>query len=314
MMLSAEVVDESPMLAVADLMIAILFLLLIILPTLSLTYREDEQTTPKIILSADGLIEKVTEYKDKVQQLQHDLNTIQQRYQQQSNELKKSRQLQDDLDEVQRRYQQQNDELQNVQKIKRQLEYSLASVKNTRVIPLEVLMAIQNRMEQEALPVDIDIQNAVIRLSDAILFASASAVLSKKGKETLKKLAFIFNDVLPCFTHSLTSVKKKGCEKNNAEYQLDAIFLEGHADNIPLKSRYQDNWSLSMLRAKSTYNALIKYQPQLKKLTNRSEQSLFSLSAYGDTRPISDNETPEGRRKNRRIDLRFISFSYELIK
>ena len=40
-------------------------------------------------------------------------------------------------------------------------------------------------------------------------------------------------------------------------------------------------------------------------MKNKNGEPLFSCSGYADTRPISGNDTEEGRQENRRIDLRF---------
>ena len=39
---------------------------------------------------------------------------------------------------------------------------------------------------------------------------------------------------------------------------------------------------------------------------NLKWQPVLSVAAYGPDRPVTSNETPEGRATNRRIDLRFI--------
>ena len=40
-------------------------------------------------------------------------------------------------------------------------------------------------------------------------------------------------------------------------------------------------------------------------LLNDKKKIIFSVSGYADTRPIAENSTEEGRRENRRIDIRF---------
>lgn len=89
--------------------------------------------------------------------------------------------------------------------------------------------------------------------------------------------------------------------------KLEAIFIEGHTDNVPIRNfQFKDNWDLSVARAKGTYLELTKGAPDLEVLTNEQEQPLLSFSAYAERRPIDDNASDAGRRKNRRIDLRFI--------
>ena len=76
-----------------------------------------------------------------------------------------------------------------------------------------------------------------------------------------------------------------------------AIRIEGHTDNEPLAGggRYGDNWELSTGRANCVVQFLIKRH-------NYSPQRLIA-SGYGEWRPAADNSTPEGRARNRRVDI-----------
>ena len=79
-----------------------------------------------------------------------------------------------------------------------------------------------------------------------------------------------------------------------------AIRVEGHSDDQPIHSRlFPSNWELSIARAMSVLRLLV-------------EQASFpeeriSAAGYGPFRPIESNETPEGRRQNRRVDLVVLS-------
>ncbi len=76
------------------------------------------------------------------------------------------------------------------------------------------------------------------------------------------------------------------------------LFIEGHTDNIPIRTKYfPSNWELSTVRATTVLRKLIK-------LGVPSDR----LAAVGlaDTKPIRDNGTPEGRAVNRRVEFKFI--------
>jgi len=74
------------------------------------------------------------------------------------------------------------------------------------------------------------------------------------------------------------------------------ILIEGHTDNIPVKSGdYPTNWALSAARA----NSVVDY---LASGFGIPQEKLIS-AAYGEYRPIADNKTPQGRAKNRRIEI-----------
>ena len=73
------------------------------------------------------------------------------------------------------------------------------------------------------------------------------------------------------------------------------IVVEGHSDNAPMQGEF-GNWDLSALRASQVLEFLIQetdFPPK------KGE-----VAGYGDTRPIADNQTKEGRKINRRIEIK----------
>ena len=73
---------------------------------------------------------------------------------------------------------------------------------------------------------------------------------------------------------------------------IEKIIISGHTDNVG-KTIY--NIKLSTRRAESIRQELQK-NPQLKLLT-------FEVKGYGDTQPMADNNSKEGRSKNRRVEI-----------
>lgn len=74
------------------------------------------------------------------------------------------------------------------------------------------------------------------------------------------------------------------------------IRIEGHTDNQPIKSKkYPSNWELSAARA--VY--ILKHFLEIG--TIPAER--VSAAGFGEYRPIAENDTPEGRNKNRRVDI-----------
>jgi chemotaxis protein MotB len=72
--------------------------------------------------------------------------------------------------------------------------------------------------------------------------------------------------------------------------------LEGHTDAQPIhNSRFRSNWELSAARSIAL----------LELLTKRFDVApdRISIAGYADTAPIADNETDEGRARNRRVDI-----------
>lgn len=74
-------------------------------------------------------------------------------------------------------------------------------------------------------------------------------------------------------------------------YPLTTAVIEGHTDNVGTP---EQNLALSQRRAKSVVSYLVE--------SLRIEPARLSAVGYGDTRPVADNGTEEGKRLNRRID------------
>ena len=69
------------------------------------------------------------------------------------------------------------------------------------------------------------------------------------------------------------------------------IEIQGHTDNVGEDAVNQE---LSENRAKAVYNYLI---------TNKINPSRLTVKGYGETKPVDDNSTEEGRQKNRRTEF-----------
>lgn len=110
-----------------------------------------------------------------------------------------------------------------------------------------------------------------IEISGNILFEPASAALSPAGLQLLNEAAMVLSE-LP--------------------YPLS---VEGHTDNIPISSsRFPSNWELSSARAAMATRALIEQGIAADRL---------QAVGYGETRPLADNHTVEGRARNRRVSF-----------
>jgi chemotaxis protein MotB len=73
------------------------------------------------------------------------------------------------------------------------------------------------------------------------------------------------------------------------------IVIEGHTDNVPIHTRdYPNNFFLSSARAYSVMESLTR---------EGVPQDRISGQGYGEVRPVATNDTPEGRAKNRRVEI-----------
>ena len=158
-----------------------------------------------------------------------------------------------------------------------------------------ILEDVVRRLEKRGVRVSLDSENGIIRLPEELLFDSAQATLRPEGAQALMILAA-----------ELSNVFQRWCSPRE-NFRLEAVFIEGHTDSNPIKTaRFSDNWELSTSRAVSISRALLQAQPELAKFRNPKEMPILGVSGYGENRPVAENTTDEGRRKNRRIDLRFL--------
>ena len=74
------------------------------------------------------------------------------------------------------------------------------------------------------------------------------------------------------------------------------IRVNGHSDDQPIHTaQFDSNWELSTARAMSVLRLLVN--------DGGFDPTRISAAGFGEYRPVGDNSTPEGRRKNRRVDL-----------
>jgi chemotaxis protein MotB len=117
-----------------------------------------------------------------------------------------------------------------------------------------------------------------VDVAEQLFFDSGRATLKDTGKEVLKKVA----DAMKA-------------------YEDKAIRVVGHTDNVPitggLQKVFPSNWELSAARATTVVRFLqdAGIPPERLIATGRAEYA-----------PVADNESPEGRQKNRRIEITLI--------
>ena len=112
-----------------------------------------------------------------------------------------------------------------------------------------------------------------VAMSDKLLFESGSARVDKRGKEALAKLAEVLNK----------------------QTDID-VYIEGHTDSKPINTaQFKDNWDLSVIRATSVVRILTK--------DYGVNPLQIQPSGRGEYMPVADNESAEGRSKNRRTEI-----------
>lgn len=129
-----------------------------------------------------------------------------------------------------------------------------------------------------------DERGIIITLMNDAYFAPGSAVISETLRKTLGKVGKLLKRV-PAFSR-----------------------IEGHTDNrlIPItgvKEGYETNWELSGARAIN----ILRYLSENEEV----EASKMSAVAFGATRPLYPNDTPERRSFNRRVDIVILKREYK---
>ncbi len=156
---------------------------------------------------------------------------------------------------------------------KQSAEEKAASNKKAQIAEDELKVALKQEIGQGLVDVQREEDKVIITVGSGGAFASGSADLTPAAIEIMNNIA---------------SVNAKG----NSE-----IKVSGHTDDVPLifGSNYRDNWDLAAARSASVVQAFAANG-------TISEDRLEAIS-YGESRPVESNETPDGRAKNRRIEI-----------
>ena len=137
----------------------------------------------------------------------------------------------------------------------------------------QLRVALKQEIGQGLAEVQREKDRVVVTVGSAGAFSSGSAKLTKKAREIMQKIA---------------KVSGKGAGQIN---------VSGHTDDVPLifGGQYRDNWDLAAARASSVVQELAK--------SNTFPSDKLRAISFGETRPIEQNDTKQGREKNRRIEI-----------
>lgn len=125
---------------------------------------------------------------------------------------------------------------------------------------------------KDKIEIDSSDEEITIRLMGESTFDSGKAVIRPQMKPLLKKVAEMIRG------------------------DANDIIIAGHTDNVPIRSGpYQTNLRLSTARASAVAEYIISH--------SRINPQRISTMGFGEYRPIDTNKTPEGRQKNRRVEI-----------
>lgn len=125
-----------------------------------------------------------------------------------------------------------------------------------------------------------DRRGLVVEVPEAVAFAPGQADLSPAARETMARIGVAIAD-LP-----------------------NAVRVEGHTDDVPIRTaRFASNFELSTARATEVVALFV---GDVAIAADR-----LSAAGYGEHRPRAANTTPDGRTRNRRVDIVILNLATE---
>lgn len=179
--------------------------------------------------------------------------------------------------------------------LSRQLEkkiQALSDEKNKEINKLkstyeELISGLQEQVEAGEITITRIADHLKVKIVDRIIFPSGEAELTESGVKVLRQVGEI-----------LKQAKSR------------RIKVEGHTDNVPIhpniKSKFDSNWELSVARATN----VVRFLSEEVGLDARN----LEASGFGEFRPIATNKTRRGRAKNRRIEIRLLPLTEDVLK
>ena len=166
-------------------------------------------------------------------------------------------------DQVNQRESKNSEDEKNTQEITKKAEFSEDQLR----------VALKQEIGKGLAEVQREKDRVIVTVGSAGAFNSGSAKLTKQARAIMKKIA---------------TVSAKGAGQVN---------VSGHTDDVPLifGGQYRDNWDLAAARASSVVQ-------ELSKANTIPSEKLKAIS-FGETKPLEQNDTRQGREKNRRIEI-----------
>ena len=142
-------------------------------------------------------------------------------------------------------------------------------------IARDILKAMAPLISQGKVRVTQTNRGVSVEINASVLFAPGEAKLNTQSEKALRAVAEVLNKV------------------------DNDIQVEGHTDNVPINNAmFPSNWELSAVRASSVVRLFLE--------SGMNEKRLVAMG-HGANMPVDSNDTPEGRLRNRRVQLMILS-------
>lgn len=149
-----------------------------------------------------------------------------------------------------------------------------AQMEESEALAEAVEEALDETDMEDEVEVQFTAQYVQLTLKGALLFDSGSVLLKDEAKPVLDQVGLILE-----------------------RYAEGTIEIEGHTDNVPMSgAKYSNNDELSSGRALSVFDYILS-------VTNL-DPAKIKHAGRGEYMPVADNSTPEGRMKNRRVEIK----------
>ncbi|MDX2426386.1 MAG: type VI secretion system protein TssL, long form [Cycloclasticus sp.] len=172
--------------------------------------------------------------------------------------------------------QEQSKELEEIQKkanvVMEYVEATEQKINEAKELAEEIKEFMVHELERNLVSVETDVSRVVIRIHENGSFSSGSAEFNPEFLPIMDKITAVVNG------------------------SRGTVTVAGHTDNIPIKAGlYRSNWELSAARAVSVAQALL--------TDGTVDERRLIIEGHADTVPLADNDTPEGRADNRRVEI-----------
>jgi chemotaxis protein MotB len=146
----------------------------------------------------------------------------------------------------------------------------------------EVALKLQHMIDAGDLSVSLRDGRMVLTLPTDVLFDSGQVDIKPRGRAGLAQIAVVLRSL-----------------------QSRQLQVAGHTDNVPISTaRFPSNWELSTARGVEVVRFLLRQGVAPEQL---------SAAGYGEHDPVATNESPDGRTRNRRIEITLMPQIDELV-
>lgn len=153
-------------------------------------------------------------------------------------------------------------------------EMAEAGLKESEEMAEQIEKMLEEQRIGDQVEIDSNAQFVLLTLNGALLFDSGKSEIREDALPLVDKLSLILEN-----------------------YDSSLIDIEGHTDNVPISNeKYENNDVLSAYRAFAVKNYVLG--------KTALEAGKINATGCGEYTPVADNATPEGRARNRRVEIK----------